>query len=123
MNDTGERAWCRANYCSHRVRPGTVLCTAHRADLTRVAPELLAGIAGIDPRGIETSDRVNELEAIASAVEAIATAERNPLHNPYRRAAGQIRGQVRRAEPSVQARLIEDHPDLGGAYGPEGRRR
>ena len=88
--------------------------------LGQLKPELLEEVCRIDPRGIESSDRAAELETLADAVELIAQAERNPIANPFRRRLAQIRTPI--TPPAHrQARLLEDHPDGGGAYGPAGR--
>jgi hypothetical protein len=124
--------WCRATYCTRQVFPGNALCATHAAMLAKRAPrgvQLLEALEGVDPRGIEcriTSwDTVHCLERIADAVEALAQLEGHSVVNLYRLRANLCRTILARAEPApvqVQARLLEQHPDLG-AYGPEGRAR
>jgi hypothetical protein len=119
--------WCRASYCSRQVAPGGVLCTAHGLMLGQLDPGLLERLSDLDPRGIESEPAsettVSRLEALASAVEAIAIRERNPVLNHYRIRVRVLRDILARAEAPIQGRLLEEDPDTSGAYGPEGRRR
>ena len=120
--------WCRASYCSRQVPPGSVLCTAHALSLAQVGPELLDALEGLDPRGIESEPAS---EATVERPGAAGLGRRSD-RDPGAPAGGESlpdQGHGPAVDPGprepapMQGRLIEDHPDLGGACGPEGRRR
>jgi hypothetical protein len=117
--------WCVASYCSTPVLPGTILCRRHEALITDRTRGELARLHPDAPLLLfeAPTQLVEALEAIAEAIETVAIAERASVVNRYRMRAGVVRAVLERAEAPKQARLLEEHPDLNGAYGPSGRRQ
>ena len=116
--------WCAANRCSRRARAGWPICEYH---LRMLAEEMIVQIRGLDPVGLvyaPASEVAAEgLELVDAVVTAIADAERGSAVNTWGIRARVMRDILGRRELPRQATLLEEHPDLNGAYGPDGRRQ